>query len=304
MYDTGTSRQRARLHGVGPAAAEGLRGGRPLHAAVPHELLPEADKGEPDERCRSTAARPPLLRRLVGFNLLSAVVLARSATTSAGGSATRSTPRASTTSVTRARTTSRSSSRTSSGVIGLPRRARASQLPALAHGRTPGRSRLGARKRRDSRRGWTRYIGFSTDHKVVGLQYLIGIGFFIFFGGVNAMLIRFELLRPDAERVPGGPVPDARRPARHDDDGDDDERDPRPVRQLLPPAHDRRPAPRVPAHRGVHVLAPDGRRASSSRPPSSTAGSRPAGRATRRSTTRRTWAWTRTSCSSRSSGSR
>ena len=45
-------------------------------------------------------------------------------------------------------------------------------------------------------RGWTRYIGYSTDHKVVGLQYLIGIGFFIFFGGVNAMLIRFELLRP------------------------------------------------------------------------------------------------------------
>jgi len=45
-------------------------------------------------------------------------------------------------------------------------------------------------------RGWTRYIGYSTDHKVVGLQYLIGIGFFVFFGAVNAMLIRFELLRP------------------------------------------------------------------------------------------------------------
>jgi cytochrome c oxidase subunit I len=45
-------------------------------------------------------------------------------------------------------------------------------------------------------RGWTRYLGFCSDHKVVGLQYLIGIGFFIFFGGVNAMLIRFELLRP------------------------------------------------------------------------------------------------------------
>jgi cytochrome c oxidase subunit I len=48
----------------------------------------------------------------------------------------------------------------------------------------------------DDPRGWTRYLGFCTDHKVVGLQYLIGIGFFIFFGGVNAMLIRFELLRP------------------------------------------------------------------------------------------------------------
>jgi cytochrome c oxidase subunit 1 len=52
--------------------------------------------------------------------------------------------------------------------------------------------------------GWTRYIGFSTDHKVVGLQYLIGIGFFVFFGGVNAMLIRFELLRPSPNVFPAG----------------------------------------------------------------------------------------------------
>ncbi len=51
---------------------------------------------------------------------------------------------------------------------------------------------------------WTRYIGLSTDHKVVGLQYLIGIGFFIAFGGVNAMLIRFELLRPQPNVIPAG----------------------------------------------------------------------------------------------------
>ncbi len=44
--------------------------------------------------------------------------------------------------------------------------------------------------------GWGRYFGLCTDHKVVGIQYLIGIGFFIFIGGLNAMLIRFELLRP------------------------------------------------------------------------------------------------------------
>ncbi len=56
----------------------------------------------------------------------------------------------------------------------------------------------------DDPRGWTRYIGFCTDHKVVGLQYLIGIGFFIFFGGVNAMLIRFELLRPQPNVFPAG----------------------------------------------------------------------------------------------------
>jgi cytochrome c oxidase subunit 1 len=44
--------------------------------------------------------------------------------------------------------------------------------------------------------GIGRYFGLCTDHKVVGIQYLIGIGVFIFIGGLNAMLIRFELLRP------------------------------------------------------------------------------------------------------------
>ena len=58
----------------------------------------------------------------------------------------------------------------------------------------------------DDGRGWTRYIGFSTDHKVVGLQYLIGIGVFFFIGGVNAMLkqlkvgdkVKFEAESDDA----------------------------------------------------------------------------------------------------------
>jgi cytochrome c oxidase subunit 1 len=44
--------------------------------------------------------------------------------------------------------------------------------------------------------GIGRYFGLCTDHKVVGMQYLIGIGAFVFIGGLNAMLIRFELLRP------------------------------------------------------------------------------------------------------------
>jgi len=44
--------------------------------------------------------------------------------------------------------------------------------------------------------GAGRYLRMSTDHKVIGLQYLIGIGFFFFIGGLNAMLIRTELLRP------------------------------------------------------------------------------------------------------------
>jgi cytochrome c oxidase subunit 1 len=44
--------------------------------------------------------------------------------------------------------------------------------------------------------GIARYFGLCTDHKVVGIQYLVGIGVFFFVGGLNAMLIRTELLHP------------------------------------------------------------------------------------------------------------
>src|SRR4029077_14952856 len=48
------------------------------------------------------------------------------------------------------------------------------------------------------RTGWARYARASTDHKVIGNQYLIGIGIFFFIGGLNAMLIRTELLHPNS----------------------------------------------------------------------------------------------------------
>jgi cytochrome c oxidase subunit 1 len=44
--------------------------------------------------------------------------------------------------------------------------------------------------------GIERYFRFTTDHKVVGMQYLVGIGLFFFFAGLNAMLIRLSLLSP------------------------------------------------------------------------------------------------------------
>jgi cytochrome c oxidase subunit 1 len=44
--------------------------------------------------------------------------------------------------------------------------------------------------------GIGRYFGLCTDHKVVGIQYLVGIGVFFFIAGLNAMLIRTELLQP------------------------------------------------------------------------------------------------------------
>ena len=44
--------------------------------------------------------------------------------------------------------------------------------------------------------GAWRYLTVSTDHKVIGMQYLWGIGVFFFIAGLNAMLIRTNLLRP------------------------------------------------------------------------------------------------------------
>jgi cytochrome c oxidase subunit I len=45
--------------------------------------------------------------------------------------------------------------------------------------------------------GVGRYFRLCTDHKVVAMQYLVGIGVFFFVGGLNAMLIRTELLNPN-----------------------------------------------------------------------------------------------------------
>jgi cytochrome c oxidase subunit I len=52
--------------------------------------------------------------------------------------------------------------------------------------------------------GRGRYFGLCTDHKVVGIQYLCGIGVFFFIGGLNAMLIRTELLSPTSHVFPPG----------------------------------------------------------------------------------------------------
>src|SRR5882757_3858001 len=52
--------------------------------------------------------------------------------------------------------------------------------------------------------GVGRFFGLCTDHKVIGKQYLIGIGLFFFIGGLNAMLIRAELLRPSPQLFGAG----------------------------------------------------------------------------------------------------
>ena len=52
--------------------------------------------------------------------------------------------------------------------------------------------------------GAGRYFRLSTDHKVIGIQYFFGVGAFFLIGGLNAMLIRTELLTPDQRAFPAG----------------------------------------------------------------------------------------------------
>jgi len=52
--------------------------------------------------------------------------------------------------------------------------------------------------------GVSRYFRMSTDHKVIGIQYFFGVGAFFLIGGLNAMLIRTELLTPNENAFPAG----------------------------------------------------------------------------------------------------
>ncbi|WP_013334472.1 cytochrome c oxidase subunit I [Gloeothece verrucosa] len=52
-----------------------------------------------------------------------------------------------------------------------------------------------------SENNWRRYLSFSTDHKVIGVQYLLTTFFFFLIGGLLAMIIRGELLTPESDLV-------------------------------------------------------------------------------------------------------
>jgi cytochrome c oxidase subunit 1 len=79
------------------------------------------------------------------------------------------------------------------GVIGF--------LVGLGFANYPVRRMLGhppsLAEREHEEYGLLRYFSLSTDHKVVAKQYMIGIGLFFAVGGLNAMLIRTELLQPN-----------------------------------------------------------------------------------------------------------
>ena len=48
---------------------------------------------------------------------------------------------------------------------------------------------------------WRPYFSFSTDHKVIGIQYLVTSFIFFLIGGLLAMVIRAELITPDADVI-------------------------------------------------------------------------------------------------------
>ncbi len=52
--------------------------------------------------------------------------------------------------------------------------------------------------------GVMRYFRFTTDHKVVGIQYLVVTMLMLALGGLGAMLIRTELITPGAKAFPTG----------------------------------------------------------------------------------------------------
>ena len=227
-------------------------------------------------RERATSGRPPAAGGAWSASTSSPrSCSASAATTSAGSSGIghRTRP-ASTTSPTSTRTTSRCCSAIFLGVVGF--------LIGLGFANYPFSRLLGRPPslREKETEGIGRYFGLCTDHKVVGIQYLCGIGLFFFIGGLNAMLIRIELLQPERAGLPGaGQYLSLVGMHGTMMMGMMIERDPGPVRELLRAAHDRRPADGVPADRGAHLLAPDGGRGASSRRRSSSAASRPAGRA-------------------------
>ena len=51
---------------------------------------------------------------------------------------------------------------------------------------------------------WQDYFKVNTDHKVIGIQYIVTTFFFFFFGGFMAMLMRAELAQPGTQIVDPG----------------------------------------------------------------------------------------------------
>lgn len=57
----------------------------------------------------------------------------------------------------------------------------------------------------DEGTGIARYFRYSTDHKVIGIQYLVAAAFAFVAAGMVALLMRAELLTPDLDVFPSKP---------------------------------------------------------------------------------------------------
>ena len=53
----------------------------------------------------------------------------------------------------------------------------------------------------ESEKNWKRYFTFNTDHKVIGVQYLVTSFTFFLIAGLLAMIIRAELLTPPSDLI-------------------------------------------------------------------------------------------------------
>ncbi len=59
-----------------------------------------------------------------------------------------------------------------------------------------GREWFGLRTTEEGSEDWRRYLTFTTDHKVIGVQYLVTFLLLFLFAGLLAMVIRLQLLEP------------------------------------------------------------------------------------------------------------
>ena len=104
--------------------------------------------------------------------------------------------------------------------------------------------------------GKWRYWKYTTDHKVVGMQYLVMSLVLLGLGGFLAMLIRTELGRHLDRGVRPELLQLDHRHARHRHGHRDDHRRGRPARELHRADHDRRTRHGLPAAQRPQLLAP------------------------------------------------
>lgn len=71
----------------------------------------------------------------------------------------------------------------------------------MTHHPINGIASNGAISHTESQTGWRRYLSFSTDHKVIGIQYMLTTFVFFLIAGLLAMLIRAELITPQLNVV-------------------------------------------------------------------------------------------------------